>query len=363
MRAERLKILVTGGAGFIGSHLVEGLVVRGHRVRVLDNFVSGHVENLKAVRADVEIQEGDGANPVDARKAVRGVDVVYHEAAVPNVARSIEEPTVCQHAGGVATLTMLEAARGAGVRRFLYAGSSAVYGDSARRPKRESMEPHPVSPYAVEKLVGEHYLPVFSSLYGLETLALRYFNVFGPRQDVGCPYSGVVARFILALLRDEPPVIPGDGRQSRDFTYVTNVVEANLLALEAKGLWGQVVNIATGRSTTINKLFGLICKEVGQTGAPIESGTAATGTSTRGEEGAVAAERKACEPLHGPAAPGGVRHSFADVTLAQRLLGYRPTIDLETGVRRTVSWYRNLTAPPVEALGVALRARVAGVAP
>jgi len=335
VRAERLKVLVTGGAGFIGGHLVEALVAAGHRVRVLDNFVSGHIESLDAVRADVEIQEGDCASAADARMAVRGVEVVYHQAAVPNVARSIDDPARCQHAGSVATLAMLEAARGAGVRRFLYAGSSSVYGDSARQPKRESMEPQPISPYAVEKLVGEHYLPVFASLYGMETLALRYFNVFGPRQDADCPYSGVITRFIAALLRGEAPVIAGDGRQSRDFVYVANVVEANLLALHAKGLVGQVVNVATGRRTTFNKLVALLCEEMGLTLAPHHDSTGS----------------------------GGVRHSVGDVTLAHRLLGYRPTTDLETGLRRTVSWYRNLAAPTVEVARPGHRAGEAVVAP
>ena len=333
MRAERLKVLVTGGAGFIGSHLVEALVARGHRVRILDNFVSGHIENLDAVRADVEIQEGDCARAADARTAVRGIEVVYHQAAVPNVIRSIEDPALCQRAGSVATLAVLEAARGAGVRQFLYAGSSSVYGDS-RPPKRESMEPQPASPYAVEKLVGEHYLPMFASLYGIETLALRYFNVFGPRQDAGCPYGGVVTRLISALLRGEAPVIIGDGRQTRDFVYVADVVEANLLALHAKGLVGQVVNVATGRGTTFNRLFALLSEEMGST----------------------------LEPRHESIGSGGVRHSVADVTLAHRLLGYRATTDLETGLRRTVSWHRNV-APPVDATAPGIRAREVVVAP
>jgi UDP-glucose 4-epimerase len=332
VRAERLRVLVTGGAGFIGAHLVEGLLADGHRVRVLDNFASGHIENLSAVRADVEIQEGDCEHPADAQKAARGMDVVYHEAAVPNVARSLEDPELCRHAGSLSTLNMLEASCAAGVRKFVYAGSSAVYSESAQRPKRESMAPHPISPYAVEKRVGEHFLPMFTSLYGMETVALRYFNVFGPRQDAGCPYSGVILRFIAALLRGEMPVMAGDGGQSRDFTYVADVVGANLLALRATGLVGQAINIATGRGTTFNRLLALLCEETGQT----------------------------CRPVHGPAGIGGVRHSVADVALAHRVLGYRPLVDLETGLRRTVSWYRNLAAPPV--VGTT-RARDAVVAP
>jgi len=336
MKAERLKVLVTGGAGFIGGHLVEGLVARGHRVRVLDNFVSGRIENLRAVQADVEVQEGDCASLADAGKAVRGVEVVYHEAAVPNVAGSIEDPARCQHGGGVATLNMLEASRRAGVRRFLYASSSAVYGDSARQRKDESMEPHPASPYAIEKRVGEYYLPVFASLYGLETLALRYFNVFGPRQDVACPYGGIVTRFITTVLRGETPAPAGDGRQSRDFVYVADVVDANLLALEANGLVGQAINIATGRRTTFDKLFSLVSDEIGAVRGE---------RSANGEETTRTHERRTSPPSRRPVGVSGVRHSVADVTLAHRLIGFRPTIDLETGLRRTVSWCRNLAAP------------------
>jgi nucleoside-diphosphate-sugar epimerase len=311
-----MKILVTGGAGFIGSHLVEALVERGHRVRVLDDFCSGRVENLRAVEADIELQEGDCADRAAARRALQGIEVVCHQATVLSVARSIEEPTLSQRSGGVATLNLLEAARAAGVRRFLYAGSSSVYGDSVRLPKRETMEPHPVSPYAVEKLVGEYYLRMFSSLYAMDTLTLRYFNVFGPRQSADCPYSGIVHRLIGSLLRGEAPAI-GDGRQARDFTYVANVVEANLLALRAKSLAGQSVNIATGRRTTLATLARLVGDELGKS-----------------------------RPA-GAARGDGARQTFADLTLAQRLLGYRPVVDLETGLRRTLSWYRGLGERPV----------------
>ena len=228
-----MNILVTGGAGFIGSHLAEALVKRGHRVRVLDDFYSGHRENLAPVYRDVEIVRGDCADAADARRSVKGIEVVYHEGAIPSVARSVADPLRSRRANGTATLTMLLAARDAGVRRFIYASSSSVYGDTPTLPKRETMMPNPLSPYAAEKLSGEHYLRMFHRLFGLETLSLRYFNIFGPRQDPSSPYSGVISRFALALIAGETPVIFGDGLQSRDFTYVGSVVDANLRALTA----------------------------------------------------------------------------------------------------------------------------------
>jgi UDP-glucose 4-epimerase len=313
-----MKILVTGGAGFIGSHLAEALVRRGHRVVVLDNFFSGRRLNLKAVRDDVELIRGDCANPVAASRAVSGVEVVYHEAAVPSVARSVDDPALSHRANATATLTMLVAARDAGVRRFVYAGSSSVYGDTPRLPKREEMPTAPLSPYAVGKLMGEHYLRVFARLYGMETLTLRYFNVFGPRQDASSPYSGVISLFITALLRGEAPVIYGDGRQSRDFTYVENVVRGNLLALRAKGLRGQVVNLATGRRVTLNQLLSALAKET----------------------------KSQPKPRRLTPRPGDIRHSLADIRLAGRLLRYRQSVGLETGLRRTVAWYREQLEAP-----------------
>jgi len=314
-----MRILVSGGAGFIGSHLVEALVARGHRVRVLDDFSSGRIENLRAVQGDVEVQEGDCADPAAARRAVEGVELVCHQAAALSVARSVEEPTLSQRSGGVATLNLLDAARAAGVRRFLYAGSSSVYGDSLRLPKRESLEPHPVSPYAVEKLVGEYYLRMFAGLYGMDTLTLRYFNVFGPRQTLACPYSGIVHRSIGSLLRGEPPAL-GDASQARDFTYVANVVEANLLALRARDLAGQAVNVGTGRRTSVATLVALLSAALGKS-----------------------------RPA-GAARVEPARATFTDLSLAQRLLGYRPIVDLETGLRRTLDWYRSLGEPaPVRA--------------
>ena len=316
-------ILVTGGAGFIGSHLAQGLVEAGHRVRVLDNLHAGHRSNLAAVAADVELVEGDCSDAGTAERATRGMDVVYHEAAVPSVARSVEDPASSHRNSATATLTMLVAARNAGVRRFIYAGSSSVYGDAAKLPKREDMAPCPLSPYAVGKLAGEQYVRVFSALYAMETVTLRYFNVFGPRQDPGSPYSGVVSLFITAMLEGRTPVIYGDGRQSRDFTYVANVVDGNLRALTAKGLHGQAVNLATGRRITLNALLKALARQLGVNG----------------------------RALRKPARAGDIKHSLADIRLARRLLGYRPAIDFETGLRLTLDWYREVSAPPLRRPG------------
>ncbi len=307
-----MKVLVTGGLGFIGSHLSEALVAKGHRVRVLDNLYSGRRANLRAVRGDVEIMKGDCADPAAVRRAVRGIEVVFHEAAIPSVALSVEDPALCDRANATATLTLLVAARDAGVRRVVYAGSSAVYGDQPGRAKREDMRPQPLSPYAVAKLVGEEYLRVFAGLYGMETVTLRYFNVFGSRQDPGSPYSGVISLFTTALIAGRTPVIYGDGRQSRDFTYVANVVHGNLLALEAKGLQGQSINVATGRGVTLLALLDTLAR---QTGRPAKA-------------------------RHRPARAGDIRHSVADVSLARRVLGYRPSVGFEEGLRLTVDWYR-----------------------
>jgi UDP-glucose 4-epimerase len=306
-------VLVTGGAGFIGSHLSTALVRRGHRVRVLDNFYSGKRENLRAVAADVEVVEGDCADAETARRAVKDMDAVLHEAAIPSVVRSVADPALSHRAGATATLSMLLAARDARVGRFVYAGSSSVYGDRPGRRKREDMEPRPLSPYAVGKLTGEHYARIFASLYGMETLTLRYFNVFGPHQDAASPYSGVMGLFITALLDGRAPVVYGDGRQSRDFTYIDNVVDANLRALEAPGLRGQAVNVATGRAVTLNRLLAALQKVV---------------------------DRRV-RPRRAPPRPGDIRHSLADISLARRLLGYRPTVDFRTGLERTVEWYRS----------------------
>jgi UDP-glucose 4-epimerase len=312
-----MNILVTGGAGFIGSHLAEALVKRGHRVRVLDDFFSGHRENLAAVKRDVEIVRGDCADPRAAQRAVKGIEVVYHEGAIPSVARSVGDPLRSRRANGTATLTMLLAARDAGTRRFIYASSSSVYGDTPTLPKRETMTPNPLSPYAAEKLSGEHYLRIFHRLFGLETLSLRYFNIFGPRQDPSSPYSGVISRFATALIAGETPVIYGDGRQSRDFTYVGNVVDANLRALTARKLQGDAVNIATGHRVSLRALLARMARTLG-------------GSS---------------KARHEPARAGDVRHSLADVTKARRLLGYRPRWGLDEGLEKTMEWYRETYGP------------------
>ena len=306
-----MNILVTGGAGFIGSHLAEALVKRGHRVRVLDDFFSGHRQNLAPVNGNVEILHGDCADPADARRAAKGIEVVYHEGAIPSVARSVADPLRSRRANGTATLTMLLAARDAGVRRFIYASSSSVYGDTPTLPKRETMTPNPLSPYAAEKLSGEHYLRMFHRLFGLETLSLRYFNIFGPRQDPTSPYSGVISRFATALIAGETPVIFGDGRQSRDFTYVGNVVDANLRALTARKLEGETVNIATGRRITLRALLAQMARALG----------------------------RSAKARFEPARAGDVRHSLADVSKARRLLGYRPRFGLEEGLEKTMAWY------------------------
>ncbi|MCU0240812.1 MAG: SDR family oxidoreductase [Vicinamibacteria bacterium] len=307
-----MRVLVTGGAGFIGSHLVEALVAAGHRVRVLDNFSAGRVENLAAVRKDVEIIRGDCANLRVAQKAVRGVEAVYHQAAVPSVARSVQDPRASHRVNAEATLVMLMAAREAGIQRFIFAGSSSVYGDVPGARKREDSVLRPLSPYAIDKLASENYVTVFSRLYGMEGVTLRYFNVFGPRQDPSSPYSGVVSLFSTAVLAGQRPVIYGDGLQSRDFTYVANVVQANVKALRMRGLAGEVINVATSQRTTLKHLLAVITREVGLT----------------------------IEPRFAAARAGDIRHSLADIGKAKRLLGYRPQIDFAEGIRRTLEWYR-----------------------
>ena len=310
-----MRVLVTGGAGFIGSHLAEALIHAGHRVRVLDNLYSGRRANLQRVRREVEFVKGDCADPATARRAMRGIEAVFHEAAIPSVARSVQDPLTSHRGNATATLSVLTAARDAGVRRVIYAGSSSVYGDSKRLPKREDMETRPLSPYAVGKLTGEHYLRIYASLYGLETLTLRYFNVFGPRQDASSPYSGVISLFTAALFAGRRPVIYGDGTQSRDFTYVANVVDANLRALALPTAQGEVMNVATGKRVTLNRLLAALGRLTGRT----------------------------AHARHLAPRPGDVQHSLADITRARKVLGYRPLVDFETGLRETVDWYRETT--------------------
>jgi len=303
--------LVTGGAGFIGSHLVEHLVRRGAAVRVVDNFVTGSRENLQGL-SDVELLEGDLADPEVARRAVAGVDYVLHQAAIPSVPRSVEDPWASHRANVDATLQLLLAAREADVRRVIYAASSSAYGDVPTLPKVETMQPSPQSPYALQKLVGEEYSRLFTQLYGLETVSLRYFNVFGPRQDPNSQYSGVIARFITALLQGNSPVVYGDGEQTRDFTYIDNVAMAVLAACTAPRASGTVMNVATGDRVSLNQLFRRLC-------AIIDVNV---------------------EPIYESSRPGDVRDSLADCTKAKELLGYLPSVTFDDGLRLTVEWYR-----------------------
>jgi UDP-glucose 4-epimerase len=305
----RMSVLVTGGAGFIGSNLAEALVKSGHGVRVLDNFATGARANLAAVAGEVELLEGDLRDPATVERAVQGAEVVFHQAALPSVPRSLEDPATTHAVNATGTLTLLLAARRAGVRRVVYASSSSVYGDSPALPKREDMPSQPKSPYAVSKLAGEQYCQVFAAALGLETVSLRYFNIFGPRQDPASPYAAVIPKFLAAMRRNERPVIFGDGKQSRDFTYVENAVRANLLAADAPGASGEVVNIASGARVTLLEL--------------VEHLNRLLGTHLT--------------PVFAPPRPGDVRHSQADLTRAAALLGYHPTMDFAEGLARTAA--------------------------
>jgi nucleoside-diphosphate-sugar epimerase len=303
--------LVTGGAGFIGSHLVEELRRRGERVRVADSLITGHKRNLADL--DVELLEGDLADINVAKAAMRGVDIVLHQAAIPSVPRSVEDPVTSNRANIDATLNVLVAAREAGVKRVVYAGSSSAYGDTPTLPKREDMPTNPLSPYALQKLVGEQYMQMFTKLHGLETVTIRYFNVFGPRQDPSSPYSGVISLFAKHLLGNTSPTIFGDGEQTRDFTYVANVVDGVLRAVAAPGASGEVINVATGSRISLNRLFEEMRK--------------ITGSRATAQYGAARA--------------GDVRDSQADISKAGALLGYQPLVTLEQGLRPTLDWYRS----------------------
>jgi nucleoside-diphosphate-sugar epimerase len=303
--------LVTGGAGFIGSHLCEELARRGEQVRVVDSLITGKRANLAHVPG-VEFIEGDLADVDVARRAAAGVDYVLHQAAIPSVPRSVSDPIASNRANIDATLNILVAARDAGVKRLVYAGSSSAYGDQPTLPKREDMPTKPLSPYALQKLVGEQYLALFTKLYGLDTVTTRYFNVFGPRQDPSSPYSGVISLFISALVEARQPVIYGDGEQTRDFTYVANVVDGVLRACHAPGLAGQMMNVATGGRISLNDLLRTLCELIG--------------VRTQ----AVFKEPRA----------GDVRDSQADISRAKALTGYVPTVDLREGLERTLEWFR-----------------------
>jgi nucleoside-diphosphate-sugar epimerase len=310
------KYLVTGGAGFIGSHLAEELVRRGETVRVVDSLITGKRHNL-AHLPQVEFQQGDLAEFDVARRAVAGVDYVLHQAAIPSVPRSVQDPITSNRANIDASLNVLVAARDAGVRRVVYAGSSSAYGNTPTLPKVETMPTAPLSPYALQKLVAEQYCQMFTELYGLETVTIRYFNVFGPRQDPSSPYSGVISLFISALCEGKPPKIYGDGEQTRDFTYVANVVDGVLRACHAPEASGEVINVATGGRISLNQLFHTVRDLV----------------------------RASIEPIYEDLRAGDVRDSQADISKARRLLGYEPVVRFEDGLEKTVAWYRSSQVP------------------
>ena len=313
--------LVTGGAGFIGSHLVEELLSRGHRVRIADSLITGHQHNVDAVVANVrrthpemtapDVIIGDLADPAIARQATEGIDFVLHQAAIPSVARSVDDPVTSNRANVDATLQLLVAARAAGVKRVVYAGSSSAYGNTEELPKREDMPASPLSPYALQKFVGEQYMQLFTRLYRLETVTIRYFNVFGPRQDPSSAYSGVISLFLTCAVKGTPPMIHGDGEQTRDFTHVANVVDGVLRAVESPRAVGQVINLATGGRVSLNRLLAIVQELAGTN----------------------------LEPRYGPPRPGDVRDSQADISKAQRLLDFRVIVPLEEGLRQTLAWF------------------------
>ncbi|MBI2964512.1 MAG: NAD-dependent epimerase/dehydratase family protein [Deltaproteobacteria bacterium] len=326
-----MSYLVTGGAGFIGSHLAEALLRRGRAVRVVDNLSTGNRQNLEVLKrlgGDLDVIEADLNDGDAARRACAGIEIAFHLAALPSVARSVEFPITSNAANVTATLALLCAARAAGVRRVVYAASSSAYGDpqAGRAPrrgaervvvKRETMPPRPLSPYAVSKLAAEYYTQVFHDVYGLETVCLRYFNIFGPRQNPFSAYGAAIPKFVTAMLRDERPVVFGDGKQSRDFTYVDNAVRANLLAASApaRRVSGEVFNVACGRNTSLLRVIEQVNRLLG----------------------------KRLAPLFAPPRAGDVRHSKADVAKAKRLLGYQATVSLSEGLERTIAWLREHT--------------------
>jgi len=312
--------LVTGAAGFIGSALVRALLERGERVRAIDNFKTGKRENLEGLLGDIEFHELDVNDYERVVEICRGVDCIFHEAAIPSVPKSVADPVTSHRANVDGTLNLLLAARDAGAGRVVYAASSSAYGDTPTLPKREEMKPNPISPYAVQKLCGEMYTAAFNRVYGLETTALRYFNVFGPRQDATSQYSGVLSKFITCMLDGRAPTIFGDGSQSRDFTYVENVVQANLLAAgaDARAIAGRTFNVATGVRFTLNDVFEMLKLITGFRG----------------------------EALYDGERVGDVKHSLADIGAASEAFGYQPTVGFKEGLKRTVAWYREQLRVP-----------------
>jgi nucleoside-diphosphate-sugar epimerase len=305
--------LITGGAGFIGSNIAEELIKRGEKVRIIDNFSTGKRENIEEFKDKIELIEGDLKNINDVKKAVEGVDYVLHQAALSSVPRSVEDPLSSNANNIDGTLNLLVAAKEAGVKRVVIAASSSVYGNTQVLPKTEDMIPNPLSPYAVTKYVEELYGKVFHNIYGLETVSLRYFNVFGPKQDPDSPYAAVIPKFITKILKGESPVIFGDGEQTRDFTYVANVVEANILAATSENVGhGEVINIACGESISLNQLVKKINEILGTN----------------------------VKPLYDKPRIGDVKHSLASIEKAKKLLGYRVNVKFEEGLKKTIEWYK-----------------------
>jgi nucleoside-diphosphate-sugar epimerase len=308
------NVLVTGGAGFIGSSLTEVLLQRGHLVRVLDDFSTGKRENLIFDKAfpSLEIIEGDIRDFSTCQKAMKGMEYVFHQAALPSVQRSVEDPETSNAVNVGGTLNILLAAKEVGVKRVIYASSSSVYGDTPTLPKHEEMPSNPLSPYALQKYVGEQYCRLFYQLYGLDTISLRYFNIFGPKQDPNSLYSAVIPKFIDALLQGRPPIIFGDGEQSRDFTYIENVVQANLLAMSAKDLHGEAINIAYGKRISLNQLLSLLKEILGSK----------------------------LSPIHEEPRQGDVRHSLADIRKGKEIINYEPTVGIEIGLKKTAEFFQ-----------------------
>jgi nucleoside-diphosphate-sugar epimerase len=307
------KFLVTGGAGFIGSNICKELISQDCFVRVVDNLLTGKKNNLASIIGKVDFIQADMGDAEVAQSAMKDIDVVLHQGALPSVPRSVDDPAATHRHCVDATFTLLLAARDAGIKRFVYAASSSAYGDTPTLPKVETMTPMPLSPYAAAKLVGEYYCSVFYQVFGLETISLRYFNVFGPQQDPASQYAAAIPAFVTAILKDEPPTIYGDGEQSRDFTYIDNVVEANLLAARAKQTKGEVINIACGEAVTVNEIIALINELVG----------------------------KNIEPNYTDPRPGDVKHSLADITLAEKLIDYKTKVPFKQGLKLAINWYRD----------------------